>query len=56
MDISQYSGRHRTYFHPPFFLQTDIAALQTQKTAPSDSFVQRFLWKNRKSRIFEALF
>ena len=26
------------------------------KTAPSDSLVQRFLWKNRKSRIFEGLF
>ena len=27
-----------------------------KKTAPSNSLVQRFLWKNRKSGIFEALF
>ena len=47
------SGRQRTYFHPPVFLQTDVTALQTQrglgifgqKTAPSNSPVQRFLWK-----------
>ena len=59
--ISSISGRHRTYFHPLVFLQTDVTALQTQrglvifgqKTAPSNSLVQRFLWKNR---IFEALF
>ena len=45
-------------------LQTDVTALQTQrgsgifgqKMAPSDSLVQRFLWKNRKNGIFEALF
>ena len=59
--ISNTSGRHRTYFHLPVFLQTDVTALQTQrglgifgqKTAPSGSHVQRFLWKNR---IFEVLF
>ena len=27
-----------------------------QKMAPSDSLVQRFLWKNRKNGIFEVLF
>ena len=45
-------------------MQTDVTALQTQralgtfgrKMAPSDSLVQRFLWKNRKNGIFEALF
>ena len=58
------SGRHRTYFYPPVVLQTEVTALQTQrglgifgqKLAPSDSLVQRFLWKNRKNGIFEALF
>ena len=52
------------YSHHPVFLQTDVTALQTQcdlgifwpKTAPSNSLVQQFLWKNRKSGIFEALF
>ena len=62
--FSNISGRHRTFFHPLVFLQTNITALQTQRglgifgqeTAPSNSLVQRFLWKNRKNRIFEALF
>ena len=59
--FSNISVRHRTYFYPPVVLQTDGTALQTQrglgilgqKMAPSDSLVQRFLWKNG---IFEALF
>ena len=50
--------------YPPILLQTDVTALQTQrglgifgqKMAPSDSLVQRFLWKNRKNGIFEVLF
>ena len=45
-------------------LETNVTALQTQrglgifgeKMAPSDSLVQRFLWKNRKNGTFEALF
>ena len=62
--FSNISRKHGTYFYPPVVLQTDVTALQTQrglgifsqKMAPSDSFVQRFLWKNRKNGIFEALF
>ena len=62
--FSNISGRHRIYFYPPVFLETDVTALQTQrrlgifgqKTAPSDSLTQRFLWKNRKNGIFEGLF
>ena len=62
--FSNISWRHRTYFYPPVVLQKDVTALQTQrglaffgqKIAPSDSLVQRFLWKNRKNGIFEALF
>ena len=62
--FSNISRRHRTYVYPPVVLQTDVTALQTQrglgifgqKMAPSDSPVQRFLWKNRKNGIFEALF
>ena len=62
--FSNISGRHRTYSYPPVFLQTDITALQTQrglgifgqKTTPSDSLTQRFLWKNKKNGIFEPLF
>ena len=45
-------------------MQTNVAAVQTQRdlgifvqqTAPSNHLVQRFLWKNMKNRIFEALF
>ena len=51
--ISNISGRHQTYFHPPAFLQTDVTAFQTQrvlgisgqKMAPSNSLVQQLLWK-----------
>ena len=63
VDILQYFKETSNHFYPPVVLQTGIA-LQTQrglgifgqKTAPSNSHVQRFLWKNRKNGIFEALF
>ena len=63
MDIFQYFRETSNLFQSPVFLQTDVTALQTQrglgifglKTAPSNSLVQRFLWKNRKNGIFEAL-
>ena len=64
VDIFQYFRETSNYCYPLVVLQTDVTALQTQrgldifgqKTAPSDSLVQRFLWKNKKNGIFEELF
>ena len=38
------------------FKHNVVWAFLAKKMAPSDSLVQRFLWKNRKNGIFEALF
>ena len=38
------------------FKHNVVWAFLAKKMAPSNSLVQRFLWKNRKSGIFEALF
>ena len=62
--ISSISGRHRPHFHHSFFLQIDVTVLQTQrgfgtfgqKTAPSDSFVQPFLWKIEYLRLYFKLY
>ena len=54
-------GGHRTYFHPPVFLQTDITALQTQRgLAIFDKkklgAINPHLYSAFSGKVFEALF